>query len=71
MYACKRGEKQAVELLLQYKADIKVVNNIGDSCVNLAQKSGNPEIMMLLVKNGASIRPASRSRAAPIRTSSR
>ncbi len=62
MYACKSGSKEAVELLLQYKADIKAINNLGDSCVNLAQKSGNAELMVLLVKNGASLRPASRSR---------
>jgi ankyrin repeat protein len=62
MYACKAGSKEAVELLLQYKADIKAVNNLGDSCVNLAQKSGNAELMVLLVKNGASLRPASRTR---------
>jgi ankyrin repeat protein len=36
MYACKAGSKEAVELLLSYKADIKAVNNLGDSCVNLA-----------------------------------
>lgn len=62
MYACKAGFKDAVELLLHYKADITVTNNLGDTCVSLAQKSGNSDIMMLLVKNGASIRPASRSR---------
>ncbi len=62
MYACKAGSKQTVELLLHYKADIKAVNNLGDSCVNLAQKSGNADLMMLLVKNGASLRPASRTR---------
>jgi ankyrin repeat protein len=62
MYACKAGSKEAVDMLLALKADIKAVNNLGDTCVNLAQKSGNSEVMMLLVKNGASIRPASRSR---------
>lgn len=36
MFACKAGSHEAVELLLNYKADIKAVNNLGDSCVNLA-----------------------------------
>lgn len=36
MYACKLGLKDAVELLLQYKADPTVTNNLGDTCVNLA-----------------------------------
>jgi ankyrin repeat protein len=36
MFACKVGSKEMVELLLQYKADIKAVNNLGDTCVNLA-----------------------------------
>jgi ankyrin repeat protein len=60
MSACKAGCKETVELLLTLKADIKAINNLGDTCVNLAQKSGNSDLMMILVKNGASIRPASR-----------
>jgi ankyrin repeat protein len=36
MYACKAGFKDAVELLLHYKADITVTNNLGDTCVSLA-----------------------------------
>ena len=36
MYACKSGNKDAVELLLHYKADIKASNSLGDTCVNLA-----------------------------------
>lgn len=70
MFACKAGSQEAVELLLNYKADIKAVNNLGDSCVNLAQKSGNQNIMVLLVKNGASIRPPSRTRLPPTSQSS-
>lgn len=60
MFACKIGSKEMVELLLSYKADIKATNSLGDSCVSFASKSGNPEIMGLLVKSGASIRPTSR-----------
>ena len=67
MYACKTGSKASVELLLQYKAEITAVNNLGDTCINLAQKSGNSEIMMILVKNGASLRPASRAKLPPSR----
>jgi len=33
----------------------------------MAQKSGNQDIMMILVKSGASIRPSSRSRPLPIK----
>jgi len=60
MFACKVGSKEMVELLLSFKADIKATNSLGDSCMTFAQKSGNPDIMGLLVKSGASIRPASR-----------
>ena len=36
MYACKIGNKELVELLLSYKADINVTNNLKDTCVSLA-----------------------------------
>jgi len=49
MFACKQGSKQMVELLLSYKADIKATNGLGDTCVSFAAKSGNPEVMGLLV----------------------
>jgi ankyrin repeat protein len=61
MFACKNGSKEIIELLLKYKADTSAQNSLGDSCVSIATKCGNPDIMMLLVKGGASIRPASRS----------
>ena len=60
MYACKSGNKELVELLIANRADIKATNTVGDSCVSMAQKCGNPEILVLLVKHGASIRPSSR-----------
>jgi ankyrin repeat protein len=62
MFACKVGSQEMVELLIKYKADVKAINNLGDTCVNLAQRSGNSDVMALLVKNGASIRPSSRAR---------
>lgn len=58
MFACKAGSKEMVELLLGFKADIKATNSLGDSCVSFAR--GSPDVVALLVKNGASIRPASR-----------
>lgn len=62
MYACKGGNKEIVELLLKYDADVKVTNNVGDSCVSMAQKGGpnSVEIVALLVSKGASLRPGSR-----------
>ena len=66
MYACKIASMEIVELLIKNKADTKVVNKVGDSAVTMAQKSGNQDIMMLLVKSGASIRPSSRSGRAPL-----
>ena len=60
MLACKIGNQELVEILIGYRADIRVTTPIGDTCITMAQKSGNSEIMMMLVKSGASIRPASR-----------
>jgi ankyrin repeat protein len=62
MFACKLGSKEVVELLLHYKADVKATNTLGDSCISMAQKNANPDIMVLLVKSGGSLRPASRQR---------
>ena len=36
MYACKNGSKDIVEILLNYKADIKATNDVGDNCLNMA-----------------------------------
>ena len=41
MYSCKHGNKEIVELLLKYKADINIQTPLGDTCVTMAQKSGN------------------------------
>jgi len=59
MFACKLGSKEMVELLLQYKADIKATNKMKETCMSMAQKSGNQELIMLLVKHGGSLRPQS------------
>ena len=44
-------------MLLSYKADVNVKNATGDSCMSFAQKSGNQEIIMMLVQKGLSLRP--------------
>lgn len=55
-----------VELLLQYGSDATAKNAVGDSCVTMAQKSGNQEIVSILVKNGASIRPSTAKGLEPL-----
>mgnify|MGYP001597147003 CR=1 FL=1 len=73
MYACKSGNKEIVELLLKYKANPAVSNNIGDTCETMAFKSGNSEIMMLLkgkkepsaIKSIDSIPPLSNLKSIP------
>jgi ankyrin repeat protein len=36
MFACKAGNKDVVELLLSYKADINATNNLKDTCFTMA-----------------------------------
>lgn len=59
LYACKLGNRQTVQMLLKYKANVNVVNATGDSCMSFAQKSGNEEVVMMLIEAGMSLRPMS------------
>lgn len=59
MVGCKMGDLEMVDLLIGFGADIAAKNPVGDTCMSLAQKSGNQDIVSLLVKKGVSIRPAS------------
>jgi ankyrin repeat protein len=49
MLACKIGSKETVELLLKYGANIMATNNLGDTAMNFAQKSGNQDVIMLCI----------------------
>ncbi len=57
MHACKVACKEVVELLIKCKADINAVNKVGDSAMSMAKKSGDQEIIMMLVKAGVPLRP--------------
>ena len=59
MNACLKGDLSVVKLLLSNGSDIKATNAIGDSCVTMAQKSGNQEVVMELISKGAALRPGS------------
>lgn len=59
MNACLKGNYEVVQKLLDVGADWKSTNALHDTCLTLAQKSGNQDIVMLLVNKGASLRPMS------------
>ena len=49
-YACRAGSKEIVELLITHKADLRAVNKLSQSCMQIAQKHGaDQELQMLLV----------------------
>ena len=51
--ACSSGNKAVAELLLANGADISVINNAGDTALDIASQRNYPEIVELLQKHGA------------------
>jgi ankyrin repeat protein len=49
MLACNLGSKETVELLLKYGGNMLATNNLGDTAMSFAQKSGNQEVVMLCI----------------------
>lgn len=56
MIACKNGDLDLCKYLIKQEVDIHATNSIGDNCLGIAQRSGNQQIVMLLLQNGASLR---------------
>ena len=43
-------------LLSEHGANLQVVNGLGDTLIQMAQRAGNQEVVMLLVNVGAPLR---------------
>jgi ankyrin repeat protein len=54
-----KGHAEVVRLLLENKADITVVDNIGSTPVYMASLKGHVEVVKLLLENKADITVAS------------
>jgi ankyrin repeat protein len=49
MEACERNHKDSVALLLERKADVNAVNDMGSTAMDIAANKGNDEIVMMLL----------------------
>ena len=54
-FACKKGDKQMVEYLIEHNAKVTESTPLGDNCLKIAQKHNHQEIALLLVSKGTSI----------------
>jgi ankyrin repeat protein len=53
-FACSRGDKGVVQLLLDRGADVSMTTESGLSALSIATSEGDPEIVELLLDRGAS-----------------
>lgn len=49
-YACSKGKKEIVELLLERNADLNIVDNRGDTCLHRMASLGRDDILSLFLK---------------------
>lgn len=54
-YACQRGYRDIVKMLLDKGADANVISNTSVTPLHMAARSGNKEIVGMLVDAGADI----------------
>ena len=57
MHCCMIGDKKCLEILIKNKANVNAMTVFGDSALSIAQKNGFHELVAILSKNGASIKP--------------
>lgn len=49
-YACSKGKKEIVELLLERNADVNIVDNRGDTCLHRLASQGREDLLAMLLK---------------------
>ncbi len=54
-YACLKGFRDIVNMLLEHDADVSVVNNCAETPLHAATRSGNKEIIGKLIQYGAEL----------------
>ena len=54
-YACLKGYRDIVSLLLDSEADVSLANNMSETPLHAASRSGNKEIIGKLVQYGADL----------------
>lgn len=52
-YACLKGFRDIVNMLLEHDADVSVANNCAETPLHVAARSGNKEIIGKLIQYGA------------------
>lgn len=53
MYACARGHKDKVEILLAYGASVYARDRFGSTCLSYAAREGTPAVIEILLEKGA------------------
>lgn len=54
-YACTKGTRDIVKMLIAHGADVSLITNKGVTPLHLAAETGNKEIIKILIKEGADI----------------
>ena len=65
-YACLKGFRDIVNLLLDSNADISVINNVSETPLHAAAKNGNKEIIGKLIQYGADLNAADNEGRSPL-----
>lgn len=52
-YACKKGYRDIVRLLLEQDADVSLLSNAGVTALHLALRYGDQESAIFMIKKGA------------------
>ena len=65
-YACKRGYRDIVKLLLDKEADVNQISNESMTPLHAASTSGNKEIIKLLFDAGADINATDKAGKTPL-----
>ena len=66
IWACGRGDSNAVEVLLQCRADLRIADVEGNSALHLACSSGNVDCVTVLLRSGASVHVKNRFKQTPL-----
>lgn len=66
LHACAIGKFGAVKFLLGNKADMKQVDDLGNTALHLACESGSAEIIQLLIDSGANLKAKNKNGELPL-----
>ena len=69
--AIRTGRRTAVDVLLEYGANVTAVNNYGNTCLHVAAERNRPELVELMLLKGADISAKNMYGATPLHEAAR